>query len=608
MSTCMERDFVRETAQMPRDPIGQRRSETVAHLSAVAINGNLAVGPDLDGCQASVTAGAVVLGGDRDASTDENSRLLSTRFLFGALRPDRMLLQLIQDFGRADRHDVGVPPHRLPAASGIAAAEFDRVERQGRADLVDLHFKRGHGLYGPVTTHRAGRHAARVERICRQINLRGIVNAERGESADGRHLARKIGQASTVQHMVRGKSDDLAGRPIDPDLRPHFKGVSFDPQLKLLEAVVGEPDGTIREEHPRQRDVERERRVVASAESAAARRAIGADMRGLEGRLGIAEQIRDRCRYLGGRLHADNQIKVLASGVIPGKPAFRLKSHRVDRLRLEFAVQHQKCRIFRIELGANLFAVACRHGIGRPARHREARPYRGPGVLEESRPNPAVFGWRVDIGRVWGRASHPRESKLAVVRHFDRAGFRPEFQNSLVAQREPRLIERVEVLEDQHRHRLPQVERRFAHRAQEVAGIIFGNARADSREVVGGHDHGWLQSAGQRRKVDSGQNVGRIRGADHHRVRSVLRPAREIGSAKIGRVELGSRNLGHGVDAAAAVRGRVPAVPSRQYLALCEAGLLGDCQARHGKRNAARRDRLDEFASRNPHRAAPFIA
>ena len=45
-----------------------------------------------------------------------------------------------------------------------------------------------------------------------------------------------------------------------------FKGVSFDPQLKLLEAVVGKPDGTIREEHPRQRDVERERRVVASAE------------------------------------------------------------------------------------------------------------------------------------------------------------------------------------------------------------------------------------------------------------------------------------------------------------------------------------------------------
>src|SRR5262249_61112444 len=98
---------------MRRDPIGQRRSETVAHLSAVAINGNLTVGPDFNGSQAGVATGAVVLGGDRDAGTDENSRLLSARFLCGALRPDRMLLQLIEDFGRGERDDVGVPRVRL---------------------------------------------------------------------------------------------------------------------------------------------------------------------------------------------------------------------------------------------------------------------------------------------------------------------------------------------------------------------------------------------------------------------------------------------------------------------------------------------------------------
>ena len=40
---------------------------------------------------------------------------------------------------------------------------------------------------------------------------------------------------------------------------------------------------------------------------------------------------------------------------------------------------------------------------------------------------------------------------------------------------------------------------RFAltHWAQDIAGIIFGNARADLRELVGGHDHGWLQRTGQ---------------------------------------------------------------------------------------------------------------
>jgi hypothetical protein len=146
-----------------------------------------------------------------------------------------------------------------------------------------------------------------VVRIRRQINLRGIINPERGESADGRHLARKIGQASAVQGMVRRESDDLAGRPIDPDLRAHFESVSFDPQLKLLEAVVGEPNRTTRKEHPRQCDVERKRRVVALAESAAARGEIDVDVRGPEGSLGVAEQIRDRRRYLGGRLHAENE-------------------------------------------------------------------------------------------------------------------------------------------------------------------------------------------------------------------------------------------------------------------------------------------------------------
>ena len=229
-------------------------------------------------------------------------------------------------------------------------------------------------------------------------------------------------------------------------------------------------------------------------------------MRGLEGRLGIAEQIRDRCRYLGGRLHADNQIKVLASGVIPGKPAFRLKSHGSADCVSNSRSSTKSAGFFASSSARKCLTMACRHGIGRPL-GTGRRGHMGPRSSRKLPPSPAVFGWRVDIGRVWGRASHPGESKLAVVRHFDRAGFRPEFQNSLVAQREPRLIERVEVLEDQHRHRLPQVERRFAHRAQEVAGIIFGNARADAREVGGGHDHGWLQRAGQRRKSKSGQNI-----------------------------------------------------------------------------------------------------
>ena len=200
------------------DPIGGRRPNAGAHLDVVTMDGDPAVGIDFDGCQRAVASGAVVLGGASDAGTDENSRLLSARLLLGTLLPDRMLLQLIQDLRRADRHDVGVSRHG-PAAGRerIAAPELDRIERQRRADLVDHHFERGHRLHGSVTAHRARRHAARVERIRRHIDLRDIVDAERGVGADGRHIGRKIGEPSAIQRMVGGESDDLAGRPIDAD-------------------------------------------------------------------------------------------------------------------------------------------------------------------------------------------------------------------------------------------------------------------------------------------------------------------------------------------------------------------------------------------------------
>ena len=87
---------------------------------------------------------------------------------------------------------------------------------------------------------------------------------------DGRHIDRKIREAAAVERVVGGECDDFAGRPINPHPRADLEGVALDPGLKLLVAVIREPDWTIREEHRRQCDVKWERRVVASAESAAA--------------------------------------------------------------------------------------------------------------------------------------------------------------------------------------------------------------------------------------------------------------------------------------------------------------------------------------------------
>jgi hypothetical protein len=99
--------------------------------------------------------------------------------------------------------------------------------------------------------------------------------------------------------------------------------------------------------------------------------------------------------------------------------------------------------------------------------------------------------------RVGGRAAYTRETKRTVVGPCDRAGFFTEFQYSCVAQGKPRLIERVEILEDQQRYRLTQIERRLADRAKEVASIEFGNAHAGSRQVGGGHHHRGLQRTAQ---------------------------------------------------------------------------------------------------------------
>src|SRR6266851_7065301 len=138
------------------DPIGRRRPNAVAHLGVVTTDCNMAVRSDFDRSHRTVPSGAVVLGGTRDAGTDENSRLLSACLLVGTLLPDRMLLQLIQDLRGADRHAVGVSCHG-PAAGleRITPPEFNWVERQCRGYFVDQYLERGRRLQRPKAAHRS---------------------------------------------------------------------------------------------------------------------------------------------------------------------------------------------------------------------------------------------------------------------------------------------------------------------------------------------------------------------------------------------------------------------------------------------------------------------
>jgi hypothetical protein len=94
---------------------------------------------DFHGPQRTVRAAAVILGGAGDAGADDDPALLPARFLVGALLPDRVLLELVQNLRRADRNTVCVSRHGLPAGlERVAPPELDRVERQGRGRFSSI--------------------------------------------------------------------------------------------------------------------------------------------------------------------------------------------------------------------------------------------------------------------------------------------------------------------------------------------------------------------------------------------------------------------------------------------------------------------------------------
>ncbi len=99
------------------------------------------------------------------------------------------------------------------------------------------------------------------------IDFWNVVNADRRRlRRRWATLAEKIGEAAAIEHVIRCKRDNLAGRSIDPDLRSHLDGVTFDPGLKLLIAIMCKPDRAVGKENRRERDIENESCMIAPAE------------------------------------------------------------------------------------------------------------------------------------------------------------------------------------------------------------------------------------------------------------------------------------------------------------------------------------------------------
>src|SRR6266851_6257400 len=111
-----------------------------------------------------------------------------------------------------------------------------------------------------------------------------------------------------MQHVIGGKSADLAGRAIDADAGAYRESVTLDAALKLLIAVLRQPDRSAGQEDRGQCDIERERGMVASAESAAHIGKQGFDVRRLERSPRVAQHLRKRFSGLVRRLHAEHEL------------------------------------------------------------------------------------------------------------------------------------------------------------------------------------------------------------------------------------------------------------------------------------------------------------
>ena len=313
---------------------------------------------------------------------------------------------------------------------------------------------------------------------------------------------------------------------------------------------MGEPDRPSREEHPRQRDIDRKWRVIAAAEAAAERREMRIDALRLERRFGLAEEISEPFRDLIRRLDADNQFENLRPVIVPGEAALGLERHGVHGLGIELAVDDEHAGIAGGEELPDLLAIGGALGIVTALRDRKRLPDRPSAAIVEAGADEAFLKRRVDIRGVRRRSGDPGEAKRGVVGLRQRSGLGAEFQEIAVPEDHPRAIVGVEAVEQEQRHRLAEIERRLPDRAEQVAGVERRHPRPDPLEVVGRDHDGRLRIGRESIEVDALIEVGCVRGTDQEGVGGVRRPAIDVGRTEVRPVDLGAGDLGDAVDPA----------------------------------------------------------
>jgi hypothetical protein len=175
-----------------------------------------------------------------------------------------------------------------------------------------------------------------------------------------------------------------------------------------------------------------------------------------------------------------------------------------------------------------------------------------------------------------------------VGRNRNRTCFLAVCHTARLAQCQARLIESIELFEDQHGQRLAEIERRVPDRTEQIAFVERRDTNAGVRDVRSRYHARRFERAVQSREVDAGEDMRRVGRADQQGVRRIRRPAGKVRCAKIGGVEFRAGHLSRAVDAPAAGRGRrIPALPAGQRLTRVERRAAGKCHTRKTQRDAA---------------------
>jgi hypothetical protein len=195
--------------------------------------------------------------------------------------------------------------------------------------------------------------------------------------------------------------------------------------------------------------------MVAAAEAAAHIGEMRVDPLRPDVAAGFAEEGGDRFGRLLRGLDADHELHHPPGVVVPGESRLGLEEHRIDGLGLEAALEHQPVVMAGREVGADARPVIGGLLVGGTTAVRPG-PDRPLALAEAPRHHPAGLDRGVDVGRVRRRAGDAHEAERRVRIAGPRSGLAPIGDGSRSPQRQARLVEGVEILEDQHADRWPR--------------------------------------------------------------------------------------------------------------------------------------------------------